>query len=137
MLLRRGIYFTFFIFFIWLALATRHHAEWFFPVVAKYGGDVIWAGMFLFVLRIIFPRANLVKLAILNYALGVLDETSQLWHTPILDAIRSTTIGKLILGLGFMWSDIVCYAVGTVLAYFFIILLERFIPVAIKKRKHK
>ncbi|HNP24013.1 MAG TPA: DUF2809 domain-containing protein [Panacibacter sp.] len=130
MITRRITYIVLFVFFTWLALATRHHSDWFFPVVAKYGGDVIWAGMFFFLLRVIFPRTKLVKLVVCNYLLGVLDEVSQLWHTPILDSIRSTTIGKLALGLGFMWSDIACYAVGTVLAYFFIILLERIIPVA-------
>lgn len=135
MFFRRILYLILFAFFTWLALATRHHADWFFPVVAKYGGDVIWAGMFLFVLRIIFPKANLIKLAIWNYVFGAIDEISQLWHTPILDAIRSTTIGKLMLGLGFMWSDIVCYAVGTILAYFFIIILERLIPAAMKAER--
>ena len=74
-------------------------------------------------------------LVVCNYLFGVLDEVSQLWHTPIPDSIRSTTIGKLALGLGFMWSDIACYAVGTVLAYFFIILLERIIPVAKEAKK--
>lgn len=91
--------------------------------------------MFLFILRIIFPKTNLIKLAVWNYAFGVLDELSQLWHTPILDAIRSTTIGKLMLGVGFVWSDLVCYAAGTILAYFFIRLLERLIPVAMKTER--
>ena len=48
MITRRITYIVLFVFFTWLALATRHHSDWFFPVVAKYGGDVIWAGMFFF-----------------------------------------------------------------------------------------
>lgn len=50
-------------------------------------------------------------------ALGVsfLVELSQLWHTPFLEALRSTTLGGLVLGYGFLWSDLVCYAVGALL----------------------
>lgn len=47
-------------------------------------------------------------------ALGVsfLIELSQLWHPPFLDALRATTLGGLVLGYGFLWSDLVCYTVG-------------------------
>ena len=50
-------------------------------------------------------------------ALGVsfLVELSQLWHTPLLEALRSTTLGGLVLGYGFLWSDLACYAVGALL----------------------
>ena len=121
---RRIVYLLLFTFFIWLALATRHDSQWFHPVVAKYGGDTIWAGDFLFFFRAIFPKTNLLKLTIFNYLFGVLDEISQLWHTPWLDAIRHTTFGKLMLGLGFMWSDLVCYFVGTVIAYCLAIFID-------------
>ena len=126
-LFRRIIYFLLFSFFIWLALATRHHSEWFFPIIAKYGGDIIWAGAFLFLLRMIFINTDLWKLTLWCYILGVLDEVSQLVHTPFAEAIRSTTLGKLMFGLGFLWSDILCYAVGTVLAFLLLALLEKYI----------
>ena len=126
MIKRRITYLCLFAFFIWLALATRHHPQWFHPLIAKYGGDTIWAGDFLFFLRMIFPKTNLLKLAIFNYLFGVADEVSQLWHTPWLEAIRHTTFGKLMLGLGFMWSDIVCYFVGTVIAFCFAIVIDKF-----------
>jgi hypothetical protein len=128
MLKRRIVYLVLFAFFIWLALATRHHPQWFHPLIAKYGGDIIWAGDFLLFFRAIFPRTNLLKLAIFNYLFGVADEVSQLWHTPWLDAIRHTTIGRLLLGLGFLWSDIVCYAVGTVIAIGLVMLIDKLTP---------
>lgn len=124
--LRRTIYFLLFVFFIWLALATRHHREWFLPIIEKYGGDVIWAGAFLFLLRMIFINASLWKLAVWCYALGVLDEVSQLIHTPFTDTIRTTTLGKLMFGLGFLWSDILCYAVGTLLAFLLLTFVEKY-----------
>ncbi|MBD3879661.1 MAG: DUF2809 domain-containing protein, partial [Quinella sp. 1Q5] len=39
-------------------------------------------------------------------------ELSQLWHPPFLEALRATTVGGLVLGYGFLWSDLVCYTVG-------------------------
>src|SRR3954468_14287354 len=125
MIKRRIVYLLLFIFFIWLALTTRHHPQWFYPIVAKYGGDTIWAGDFLFFFRAIFPKTSLLKLAIFNYLFGVADEVSQLWHTPWLDSIRHTTFGRLMLGLGFMWSDLVCYFVGTAIAAGIAILIDR------------
>ena len=55
----------------------------------------------------------------------MLDEVSQLWHTPILVAIRETTIGKLMLGVGFVWSDLICYAVGILMATGIIFFIEK------------
>ncbi len=47
-------------------------------------------------------------------ALGVsvLIELTQLWHPPFLEALRATTLGGLILGYGFLRSDLICYTVG-------------------------
>jgi hypothetical protein len=35
-----------------------------------------------------------------------------LYHAPWIDSIRGTTLGGLILGYGYLWSDLACYAVG-------------------------
>ncbi len=48
-------------------------------------------------------------------AFSVAIELSQLYHAPWIDSIRQTTLGGLILGFGFLWSDLACYAVGVVL----------------------
>jgi hypothetical protein len=128
MIKRRITYSLLFVFFIWLALATRHYPRWFHPIIAKYGGDTIWAGDFLFFFRALFPKTRLSKLAILNYLFGVADEVSQLWHTQWLDSIRHTTFGRLLLGLGFLWSDVVCYAVGTIIAFGFAMLIDKLTP---------
>jgi hypothetical protein len=124
MLKKRLIYALLIIFCIWLAFATRLNANGFLPVIAKYGGDIIWAGQFLFFLRILFPRTVLLKLAVCNYVLGVLVEVSQLYHATWIDNIRSTTVGAAMLGMGFLWSDLICYAVGTILAFFICLLVD-------------
>lgn len=119
------MYLILFIFCVWLALATRQHKHYFHPLIVKYGGDVIWAGMFLFLLRIFFTKIALWKLAIINYILGVLDECSQLITVDWFVAIRQTKLGKLMLGVGFVWSDLVCYAIGTFLVFLIIYFMEK------------
>ena len=96
------------------------------PGYSKYGGDTIWAGAFLFLMRILFTKISLWKLALITYLLGVLDEISQLWRLPILVAIRETTIGKLMLGVGFVWSDLLCYAVGILMAAVILWMIEKY-----------
>jgi hypothetical protein len=125
MLLRRILYSACVIFLTWLALATRHHPQWFHPLIQQYGGDTIWAGMFLFFLRMIFLHTLLWKLATVAYALGVADELSQLYRAPWANEIRQTSIGRLLFGAGFLWSDILCYAIGIGLAFVVIWLAER------------
>ena len=48
------------------------------------------------------------------YALATsyVDEFSQLYHAPWIDSIRSTFLGHIILGEGFIWVDLVAYAIG-------------------------
>jgi hypothetical protein len=50
------------------------------------------------------------------FAIAVAVEISQRYHVPWLDALRASRLGALVLGQGFLWSDIVCYAVGVTLA---------------------
>jgi hypothetical protein len=126
MLIRRLIYVLLIIFCMWLAFATRLHADRFWPFIAKYGGDIIWSAQFLFLLRIIFIRASLLRLAFINYILGVLVEVSQIYHAPWINNIRSTAVGEALLGLGFLWSDLACYAAGTLIAYLFCVLVDRY-----------
>jgi hypothetical protein len=48
-------------------------------------------------------------------------EFSQLYHLPVLDAVRRTTPGQLVLGNGFDVRDLWAYAMGVLAA----LLLER------------
>ncbi len=127
MLLRRIVYLLLFVFCIWLALATRSHRNWFPDIIKIYGGDVIWSAAFLFLLRGVFLSTSAYKLAIICYVLGVLDEFSQLLMFDWIVAIRETYIGRLMLGVGFVWSDLLCYAIGSLLALLCILLLEKFV----------
>ena len=83
--------------------------------IAAYAGDTLWALAAFLGFGVLLPRASTRTIAILAMAFSVAIELSQLYHAPWIDSIRQTTLGGLILGFGFLWSDLACYAVGVVL----------------------
>lgn len=81
-------------------------------LVRVYGGDTLYAVLMFVLLALIWPTASSRKLSQWAAIVCVLIELSQLWHPPWLDAIRATRPGALVLGQGFVWTDLVCYLVG-------------------------
>jgi hypothetical protein len=63
----------------------------------------------------IMPRASTAHLACAALATSFLVEASQLYQAPWINAIRSTTLGHLVLGTGFEWLDLCAYTVGVAL----------------------
>ncbi|HYO74456.1 MAG TPA: DUF2809 domain-containing protein [Archangium sp.] len=93
--------------------AARLHLPRF---VTDYAGDALWTVMVYLCLVFILPRLSVRRAAVSALGLSVLVELSQLLHTPWLDALRAHRLGALVLGRGFLASDLVCYAVGAGLA---------------------
>ena len=96
-------------------LASRRYRGQLPAFLAEYAGDTLWALMvFLLVSTLLAGRPVLARAAI-SIALAVLVEISQLYHAPWIDAIRQTTLGGLVLGFGFLWTDLVCYSIGVMI----------------------
>jgi hypothetical protein len=55
-------------------------------------------------------------IATISLAIAFAVEASQAYHAAWIDSIRSTALGGLVLGSGFLWSDLVCYAAGISIA---------------------
>jgi hypothetical protein len=97
-------------------LASRRFGQVLPALVATYAGDTLWAAMVFVGLGFLFPRRTTRTLALAALAFAYADEISQLYHASWIDAIRATTPGGLVLGYGFLWSDIACYTLGVGLA---------------------
>ncbi len=95
-----------------LGISSRRYAHALPQVTAAYAGDTLWALAAFLGIGVLLPRASTVRIALLAMALSVAVEISQLYHARWIDSIRQTTLGRLILGFGFVWSDLACYAVG-------------------------
>jgi len=95
-----------------LGIGSRRYAHALPELIAAYAGDTLWALAAFLGIGVLLPRASTVRVALLAMALSVAVELSQLYHAPWIDSIRRTTLGGLILGFGFVWSDLACYAAG-------------------------
>ena len=97
-------------------LASGFASRWFRHVlpyaIAEYGGDTLWAAAVFFGLRLMRPTARGHVIAAAAFVIAVAVELSQLAHPPWLDALRHQPGVGLILGYGFLVSDLVCYAAG-------------------------
>jgi hypothetical protein len=99
-----------------LGLGSRSGATWLPSFIATYAGDTLWAAMVYLCLIFLLPRLRILPAAAMALALSFLVEFSQLYHVPWLDALRGSRLGALLLGRGFLWSDLVCYSAGVALA---------------------
>ncbi len=79
-------------------------------------GDALWAAMMSWWFGLVFPGARLWvrTAAALGACWGV--EFSQLIHGPVIDAVRATTPGRLVLGTDFDPRDLGAYGLGVVAA---------------------
>lgn len=84
--------------------------------MTTFGGDALWAMLIFWLAALVRPSASGRTLAIAALGISIAVECSQLVHTPWLDAVRATRLGALVLGQGFLWSDLVAYAVGVLAA---------------------
>src|SRR5271157_771211 len=95
-----------------LGISSRRFAAMLPGFIPTYAGDTLWALAAFLGFGLILPRISTRTIAMLALAFSVAVELSQLYHAPWIDSIRHTTIGGLILGFGFLWSDLACYALG-------------------------
>lgn len=82
------------------------------PATRDVLGDALWAAMIAWWVGALVPRARLLTRGTIAYGICTAVELSQLYHTPTLDAVRSTGLGQLVLGSGFDVRDLVAYAAG-------------------------
>lgn len=102
---------------IGVGLATRRAPGIFPRLVVAYGGDVLWATLVYWLVAWVGPAARGVVLAVLAASIALAVELSQLFTPPWLVALRANPFGALVLGEGFLWSDLACYAAGVALAW--------------------
>ena len=104
---RRVRYFLLVCLIIILGLGSRG-----IPFVPLFVGDTLYSIMIFFIIQFIFIDIDIKKLFVLSLMICYVVEFSQLFQAEWLNSIRTTTLGKLVLGQGFLWSDIVAYTVG-------------------------
>lgn len=97
---------------IGLGLGSRRFGDSLPYFVSTYAGDTLWAVMAFLGISCCVPHWSILQRSLLALLFAFSVEVSQLYHAPWIDEIRSTTLGALALGHGFLWSDLVCYTAG-------------------------
>ncbi|TXI64261.1 MAG: DUF2809 domain-containing protein [Flavobacterium sp.] len=85
--------------------------------IPLFTGDVLYAVLIYFGFRFLIidsKKATSLLLSLL-FCFGI--EILQLVEIDWLIAIRKTTLGHYILGEGFLWLDLLCYVMGSFMAF--------------------
>ena len=105
-------YFILIIFIIILGIVSRK-----IDGIPTFFGDTLYAVMVYFGMRMLFINNSSKMTSVLALVFCFYIEFLQLYRAEWLLAIRRTTLGHYVLGQGFLWSDLVFYTLGIVIAF--------------------
>jgi glycopeptide antibiotics resistance protein len=97
---------------ICLGLLSRKMSNYIPDIIDLFLGDSLWALMVYLFIRMVFKNLSTNKVVLTGILFCFIIEFSQLYHDDWIDMIRKTTLGGLILGYGFLWSDLAAYLLG-------------------------
>jgi hypothetical protein len=115
----RAVYAVLILLVICLGLASRSRQIPWPGFVAAYAGDALWALTAFLGIGFSWPTLPTWRVTALAAAFSAAIELGQLYHAPWIGALRRTRPGALLLGQGFLWSDLVCYAAGIAIGVLF------------------
>jgi glycopeptide antibiotics resistance protein len=124
---KRIYYFLIFILVIALGLASR--SEWVPKLIYPYLGDTLYAVMMFFFIASLAPSRSSSYCFSVALLICFSIELSQLYQAEWIQEIRQHQMGALILGSGFLWTDLIAYLCGSILA----LLVDRYLLADIMK----
>ncbi|NJR51033.1 MAG: DUF2809 domain-containing protein [Leptolyngbyaceae cyanobacterium CSU_1_3] len=99
----------------WFGLAWLHDA------LGSVAYEMFWIVLVLFCL----PKRSPLKVAISVCLATCTIEVLQLWQPPLLQALRATLPGRLILGNTFAWLDFLPYGIGSFCGWAWVLFLRK------------
>lgn len=99
-----------------LGLVSRKFGQMLPLFVAENAGDMIWAMMIYFGFRLLLVHKSMLTAIVLSFLFCFCIEFSQLYQATWINQLRSTVLGGLVLGKGFLTIDLLRYSVGIILA---------------------
>ena len=88
-----------------------------FHFIPLYVGDVLYAVMIYFIVRLFSIRTRLLRSAVISLLICFFVELLQLYRATWIVELRNTPLGHYALGQGFRWSDLIAYAAGVAIAF--------------------
>lgn len=88
-------------------------------------GDALWAMMVFCCWRIVLVLRPLKTVALVALITSFLVEFSQILSFDLLVRLRSTFLGHMLLGQGFLWIDLLAYTIGIIIIYIITVFIEK------------
>ena len=88
-------------------------------------GDALWAMMVFCCWRIVLVLRPLKTVAVVALITSYLVEFSQILSFDLLVRLRSTFLGHMLLGQGFLWIDLLAYTIGIMVIYIITVFIEK------------
>ena len=93
--------------------------------VNNYFGGILYVIFWCLTAALLWPRSSGLRIASWIFIITALLEFAQLWHPPLLEAIRSTFLGRTLIGTTFSGWDFFYYLVGCGVFWLFIGMLRK------------
>lgn len=94
-------------------------------------GDILYAVMMFLLIKFLLIQLRYWKVALISLSVCYFIEISQLYRAPWINQIRNTIIGALVLGNGFLWSDMIAYTVGTAICILYYLMPKKLLRIQI------
>jgi hypothetical protein len=88
-----------------------------FSLIPLFIGDLLYAVMIYFLLRILLIKKTASLLLLLSILICYGIEFLQLYHAEWIIKLRKTLIGRYVLGQQFLWTDILAYTAGALIGF--------------------
>ena len=115
---QRLIYLAIALLTIMTGLLARHRQDLLPDIINLYLGDVLYAFMMYYLISFLQPHTKSMHRAVIALVICYIIEAFQLVEAPWATALRTTILGRLVLGSGFLWSDLLAYFIGIVLGFY-------------------
>ena len=100
----------------------RGHGAWWFN---DYAGGMVYEVFWCLVAVFIWQGASGLRVASWVFGITSFLEFLQLWHPSPLEAVRSSFVGRALIGTSFTWWDFPYYVVGCGIGWAWIVFLRR------------
>ncbi len=96
--------------------------QWFNNNGAAIFYEIFWC---LFAFLLVKSRRATSQIPLWVFIITCILEFLQLWHPPVLQQIRATFVGRLLLGSTFSWWDFPHYVIGCILGWLWLRQLDK------------
>ena len=112
MMIKRNRILYFFLIIATIGLGLVSRADFIPKLIYPFLGDILYSLMIFFIIGFIFTDFSSLKIALISIGICYIIELSQFYEANWIVEIRNNKQGGLLLGYGFLWSDLISYLVG-------------------------